>query len=211
MANIAMCAILEEEERVHMEEKRALKLKWRFLRDVSNPFSTPENEFRQMYRLSRECARNLIEQLEPYMENVVNATAIPLHLNFIYINRKLYHSLNVLLVCDFEMKIRTINALNGGRTHDARVFRASQLYDNLNTMTVNGEKGSWILGDSGYPLMSNLKTLKLHEPEGSPSARYTEHHVRARSTIERCIGLWKGRWRCLRKDRTLHYTPEKAG
>jgi len=53
-------------------------------------------------------------------------------------------------------------------------------------------------------------TLKLHDPEGSPSASYTEHYVRARSTIEKCIGVLKGRWRCLQKDRTLHYTPEKV-
>jgi len=29
--------------------------------------------------------------------------------------------------------------------------------------------------------------------------------------IERCIGVLKERWRCLKCDRTLHYRPEKAG
>lgn len=67
------------------------------------------------------------------------------------------------------------------------------------------------LGDSAYPLLPYLMTPKLHEPEGIPSARYTQHHVRARSSVERCIGVLKGRWRCLRKERALHYTPEVAG
>jgi len=36
-----------------------------------------------------------------------------------------------------------------------------------------------ILGDSGYPLLPYLMTPKLDQLEGSPSARYTNAHVRA--------------------------------
>lgn len=54
-------------------------------------------------------------------------------------------------------------------------------------------------------------TPKLNQPEGTPSARYTQSHIRARSCVERCIGVLKGRWRCLRKERALHYAPEIAG
>lgn len=32
-----------------------------------------------------------------------------------------------------------------------------------------------------------------------------------RSTVERCIGLLKGKWRCLNKERALKYTPTNAG
>lgn len=67
------------------------------------------------------------------------------------------------------------------------------------------------LGDSAYPLLSYLMTPKLHEPEGTPSAKYTQRHDRARCSVERCIGVLKGRWRCLRKERALHYAPEVAG
>lgn len=67
------------------------------------------------------------------------------------------------------------------------------------------------LGDSAYPLLPYLMTPKLHAPEGTPSARYTQHHIQARSSVERCIGILKGRWRCFRKERALHYAPEVAG
>lgn len=45
----------------------------------------------------------------------------------------------------------------------------------------------------------------------SPEARYTNQIIKARAAVERCIGMLKGRWRCLRKERALHYKPEFAG
>jgi len=66
-------------------------------------------------------------------------------------------------------------------------------------------------GDSGYPLSPYLMTPKLGQPERSPSALYTNAHVRARSSVERTIGVLKGRWRCPRKERGLHYSPEFSG
>ena len=41
--------------------------------------------------------------------------------------------------------------------------------------------------------------------------RYNIAHVRTRGTVERCIGLLKGRWLCLgAAGGTLLYTPEKV-
>lgn len=42
---------------------------------------------------------------------------------------------------------------------------------------------------------------------GSREEMYTSRHVQARNCIERCFGLLKTRWRCLLKDRVLHYHP----
>lgn len=39
---------------------------------------------------------------------------------------------------------------------------------------------------------------------------YNRCQMRARSTVERCNGLLKMRWRCLLKHRVLHYKPLKA-
>ncbi|XP_070154063.1 putative nuclease HARBI1 [Polyergus mexicanus] len=111
----------------------------------------------------------------------------------LYINRKFYHLLNVLLVSDYEDRILTVNNAYGGRTHDARVWRASLICNHLEEMYTAG-RDACLLGDSAYPL-SYLMTPKLHEPEGIPSARYTQHYVRARSSVERCIGVLKRRWR----------------
>jgi len=47
-----------------------------------------------------------------------------------------------------------------------------------------------------YPF--SLKPF-LNAPAGSPEAKYTEHFVQTRSSSERCIGVLKERWRCLRK------------
>lgn len=69
----------------------------------------------------------------------------------------------------------------------------------------------YVLGDSAYPLLPFLLTPKLNQVEGSPGAKYTNHHVQTRIAIERCFGVLKGRWRCLRKERALHYTPQFAG
>lgn len=124
--------------------------------------------------------------------------------------------------------------MHGGRTHDSRVFHSSQLFNYLQRRQAAGEGGSWligmtslyffiifnyvilyplinILGDSAYPLMPFLLKPFMNAPAASPEARYTEHIVKARSAVERCIGVLKGRWRCLRKERTLHYTPDFAG
>ncbi|KAG8234693.1 hypothetical protein J437_LFUL015347 [Ladona fulva] len=56
-----------------------------------------------------------------------------------------------------------------------------------------------------------LMTSISNPPLDSPEERYNARHRQARSCVERCIGVWKAWFRCLRKDRTLHYSPERAG
>ena len=51
----------------------------------------------------------------------------------------------------------------------------------------------------------------LREPiQPGPALRYDMAFKTARSTIERCNGVLKGRFRSLSQDRTLHYHPVKA-
>lgn len=65
-------------------------------------------------------------------------------------------------------------------------------------------------GDSGYPRRPWLMTPILNAAQGSREELYTQRHVQARNCIERCFGLLKERWRCLLKDRVLHYHPSVA-
>jgi hypothetical protein len=46
---------------------------------------------------------------------------------------------------------------------------------------------------------------------GTQEEHFNERHSSVRSTVERCIGVIKKRFRCLLRYRTLEYTPEKAG
>ncbi|KYN21869.1 Putative nuclease HARBI1 [Trachymyrmex cornetzi] len=129
----------------------------------------------------------------------------------LFINRKQYNSLNVMIVCSYNNEILAVNAMHGGRTHDSRVFRSSRLLHYLEEQQEAGERGSWLIGDSAYPLKPYLLKPFINAPLGSPEFRYTEHFTKARSSAERGIGVLKGQWRCLRKERALHYQPEFAG
>lgn len=45
----------------------------------------------------------------------------------------------------------------------------------------------------------------------SPEARYNFAHAVTRSSVERCIGTLKNRFRCLMGERKLRYSPDKVG
>lgn len=69
---------------------------------------------------------------------------------------------------------------------------------------------SYILGDSGYPLEPYLITPYRNPAEGSVRAKFNTVHAKTRNCVERTIGVWKNRHRCLLGARQLHYSPSKA-
>ncbi|KAL0810119.1 hypothetical protein ABMA28_010921 [Loxostege sticticalis] len=127
----------------------------------------------------------------------------------LYFNRKGYHSLNVQMICDHNLKILNVNAKFGGATHDSFIWSSSHVEQYMRGLHQNGEQ-TWLLGDSGYPQRAWLMTPILNAAPGSREEVYTTRHVQARNSIERCFGLLKARWRCLLKHRTLHYHPHVA-
>ncbi|KOB64885.1 Uncharacterized protein OBRU01_24220 [Operophtera brumata] len=65
-------------------------------------------------------------------------------------------------------------------------------------------------GDSGYALRPWMMTPLVETTPNTPEDRYNDTQKKMRATVERCNGVIKQRFRCLLKDRVLHYTPQKA-
>ncbi|KAL7369609.1 hypothetical protein ABVT39_003300 [Epinephelus coioides] len=113
-----------------------------------------------------------------------------------YLNRKLFHSIKLQVVCDH--KGRFLNTFTGlpGAVHDARVLRWSSLY----FQQLYPPPG-WILtGDGGYPCLTAPISLMTpyREPVQNPvQDRYNRHHVKARCVVETAIGTMKTRWRSI--------------
>ncbi|KAJ8967731.1 hypothetical protein NQ314_002677 [Rhamnusium bicolor] len=78
----------------------------------------------------------------------------------------------------------------------------------MNDLYINGNRGTWLIGDSRYPLEPFLMAPFLNPQDDSPEARYNHHHSSARNCIERCIGLLKAKFRCLLKERVARYNPQ---
>ncbi|XP_045506318.1 putative nuclease HARBI1 [Colias croceus] len=121
-----------------------------------------------------------------------------------FFNRKHYHSRNVQIICDSDLNILNVDATFGGATHDAYIWRNSEINNHLQQLHNNGES-IWLLGDSGYPLRPWLLTPIVNAVPGTAEDHYTNVHCSARNTVERCIGVLKTRWRCLLAHRVLHY------
>ncbi|XP_045456070.1 putative nuclease HARBI1 [Melitaea cinxia] len=133
----------------------------------------------------------------------------PDHDEHLFFNRKGYHSLNVQMICDHNLKILNVNSKYGGATHDSFIWASSQVEPYMRELHRHGEQ-TWLLGDSGYRQRPWLMTPILNAAPGSREEMYTTRHIQAKNCIERCFGLLKARWRCLLKHRTLHYHPHVA-
>ncbi|XP_059915803.1 putative nuclease HARBI1 [Gadus macrocephalus] len=126
---------------------------------------------------------------------------------FVYVNRKHFHSINVQVICDAQMQLLNIVARWPGSTHDSFILTNSMVRNRLEAGTV---RDGWLLGDRGYPLRTWLMT-PLTNPNTDQERRYNDLHSRTRIIVERAIGLLKGRWRCLdRSGGMLLYRPEKV-
>ncbi|XP_060795015.1 putative nuclease HARBI1 [Neoarius graeffei] len=94
-----------------------------------------------------------------------------------------------------------------GGTHDSFIVQNSSVGIRLQERAV---EDGWLIGDQGYPLKPWLMT-PLTNPQTQQEQAYNRAHARTRVTIERAIGLLKGRWLCLsRAGGTLQYRPEKV-
>ncbi|XP_023289986.1 putative nuclease HARBI1 [Orussus abietinus] len=125
----------------------------------------------------------------------------------IYVNRKGYHSSNVQLICDPDLKIINVNGRYSGSTHDSYIWNNSNVLPVMQEMYNRG-RSFFLLGDSGYALRPWMMTPVGGDEDDVAVQRYNSRQRCTRSLIERCNGLWKMRFRCLLKHRVLHYQPD---
>ena len=136
----------------------------------------------------------------PNVLGCVDGTQIPItapHTSeHLFVCRKGFHALNVQVVCDHQLRFTNIVAKWPGSAHDSFVWSNSGIYHQLKQRPPD-ELG-WLLGDSGYPLSHFLLT-PIQKPDTPPEESYNQAHRRTRNTVERAIGVWKMRFRCLHK------------
>ncbi|KAK3925206.1 Putative nuclease, partial [Frankliniella fusca] len=114
-------------------------------------------------------------------------------------------------ICDCNLKILNIVANHPGCCTDKFIFKNSGALRQM--QRAFNEEPCWLLGegDSGYKFEPWCITPILDAAPGYNEELFTKDHCKSRNSVERCIGVLKGRFRCLLKDRVLHYSPKRAG
>ncbi|XP_050316916.1 putative nuclease HARBI1 [Bactrocera neohumeralis] len=162
-----------------------------------------------------ECTKSFVEKYKiPGVIGCIDGTHFGLQKptvnEHMFFNRKGYHSLNSMIICDHEYRILAIDSKYGGAAHDSFVWKHSAQRKFLEEQfNQNNVKNVWLLGDSGYPLEPWCLTPFRNPEEGSTQARFNEAHSKARCVVERTIGILKGRWKILSNDKRSRYKPEK--
>ncbi|KAJ1090824.1 hypothetical protein NDU88_003952 [Pleurodeles waltl] len=101
--------------------------------------------------------------------------------------------MNVQMVCLADQYISQVNAMFPGSVHDAYILRNSSIPYVMGQLQ---RHCVWLLGDSGYPNLSWLRT-PVRNPRTRAEERYNEANGRTRRVIEHTFGLLKARFRCL--------------
>ncbi|XP_065356054.1 putative nuclease HARBI1 [Calliphora vicina] len=127
-----------------------------------------------------------------------------------FFNRKGFHSLNSMIICDHKYRILAINSKYGGAAHDSFVWKQSEERILLEQKYSSNLRNFWLLGDSGYPLEPWLLTPYRSPQEGSMESRFNDIHSKARCVVERTIGILKARWKILCHDKRSRYSPQKV-
>ncbi|XP_041840968.1 putative nuclease HARBI1 [Melanotaenia boesemani] len=107
------------------------------------------------------------------------AIRAPSQNEFVYVNRKNVHSVNVQVISDSNLLLTNLVARWPGSTHDSFILAHSSVG---NRLQAGASRDGWLLGDSGYPLRRWLLT-PFANPQSAEEARFNSVHVRARSVV----------------------------
>lgn len=116
-----------------------------------------------------------------------------------YINRKGFHSMQLQVVCDKDMKFTGVYCGWPGAAHDARVLRNSPLFHDAEARTGDLFPGqTYIIGNRAYPLRTWLLTGQ-RPPHCTANTFYSSFELQA-NNCRLSIGLLKGGLRKLAKS-----------
>ena len=121
-----------------------------------------------------------------------------------FINRKMQHSMNLMAVCDRDLRFTFISAGECGRHHDSYVLKNSNLWNAIssgNAQNFFSDTKFHLIGDSAFELHPHLivpyptpKTRELTRTE----KKFNYQLSKARACIENAFGFLKGRFRILK-------------
>lgn len=115
-----------------------------------------------------------------------------------YVNRKGFHSVILQAVCKYDRVFTDIYCGWPGRLHDARVFRNSDIGQNL--VALCGQ--NHIIGDGAYPISRMLmKPYRDNRRLTNAEKTFNKCLCSTRTVIEHSFGMLKGRFRRLQHIR----------
>ena len=121
----------------------------------------------------------------------------------IYVCRRMFHSINVQVVCDHRHMITSFKASHPGSMHDSTIFQESILCQEFEA----GQHRGLLIGDSGYRLLRFLLTPYRVLGHAWQIA-YNNSLKKTRVIIEMTIGILKRRFAVLHGE--VRVQPRKA-
>ncbi|XP_065303743.1 putative nuclease HARBI1 [Dermacentor albipictus] len=111
-----------------------------------------------------------------------------------FVSRKGYYALNVMVVCNAELRILAVDPRFPGSCHDSWVWQHNTLRARLATQLQPGE----------YLLVPGSHAGTTSE------GHWNREHASMCNVVERCIGVLKSKFPCLQHFRTLLHSPDRA-
>lgn len=136
----------------------------------------------------------------------------PIYPARLFRTRKNFFGLNVIVITAYDNTFLYMNARYPGSCHDSGIFRTSLLRLQLvQEYLRTGRNRGILLGDQGFGVEPFLFPPI---PSGNlirDQEAYNQAHKIVRMGVQNIIGDMKMVFRCLLKDRTLHYDPTFCG
>ena len=125
-----------------------------------------------------------------------------------FYGHKGYASLNVQVMCDWQMNLVNVESNFTGRTHDSDVYRMSSFATSLRQGNNLLQPGGFIIADEGYACDNHVMRPFNGRRAGAKEKLFNRFFKSARLVVENAIGAWKQM--CPLLDMGMHrMNPEK--